>query len=75
MSEQIRPQERELISIHVRDAAEVSAMIREMTATVARLRRESEEMREELVELRAVRRSRLGPSVLRSPGGSFGCPH
>jgi hypothetical protein len=75
MSEQIRPQERGLISIHVRDAAEVSAMIREMTATVARLRRESEEMREELVELRAVRRSRLGPSVLRSPGGSLGCPH
>ena len=36
MTEQIRPQERELISIHVRDAAEVSTMVREMTATVAR---------------------------------------
>jgi hypothetical protein len=70
MTEQIRNAGRELVSIHSQEAAEVSALLREMSAMVARLGRETREMRQEIAQLRtaAVRTTAEPSSAPRLPG-------
>jgi hypothetical protein len=72
MTEQIPSAGRELIDIHNRESAEVAALVREMTAMVARLGRETREMRQEVARIRtraAARTAAAEPSSApRLPG-------
>src|SRR4051812_2594281 len=66
-TEQIDDSEGELVSIHSREAAEVSAMIREMTVTVARLVREARHMRREVARLKTGTARNANPEPSSAP--------
>lgn len=67
MTEHISSAGKELIDIHNRESAEMAAMVREMTTTVARLGREAREMREEITRIRNAATA-APSSTPRTPG-------
>lgn len=73
MTRQIAGREGEPIGIHVREAVEVTDLVQEMTLMVARLSRETREMREEVARLRS-RKMAAAPSAPRLRGGAPDVP-
>ncbi|GAB7109514.1 hypothetical protein JCM4814A_78280 [Streptomyces phaeofaciens JCM 4814] len=65
MTERIPDNEMGLTSIHVGDTEQVAALIKEMRAMVGRLSRETRELRDEVIKLRAAASPAGQPSAPR----------